>query len=193
MSSKSLASAAIASGLALALPGCYVVPVQVEEGKPPVYAYVPAPSAAAAQVPARNAAPAAAPVVAPVAVTARQTGSIHVRLYPMNDAAAKLGPLQGIVTDNLSGRGTFSLHAQGEQMQGEASRVPEHFPGFGRLIADTLGDAPTNASGAQRGIANAYGTRGSYANCEYVLSSASAGTGACLFSNGARFQLHFGG
>ncbi len=27
--------------LALTLTGCYVMPIQVEEGKPPVYAYMP--------------------------------------------------------------------------------------------------------------------------------------------------------
>lgn len=188
MSSKSLALTAIASGFALTLPGCYVVPVQVEEGKPPVYAYVSAPPGNSAQP-----APRSATLPVAVATAPAQPASIHVRLYPANDAAARLGPLQGIVTDNLSGRGTFSVHAQGEQMQGEASRVPEHFPGFGRLIADTLGDTPVNVPGGRRGIANAYGTRGGYANCEYVLSSGSTGTGACVFSNGARYQLHFGG
>jgi hypothetical protein len=44
----------------------------------------------------------------------------------------------------------------------------------------------------RRGIANAYGARGVNAQCEYVLSGPSQGTGACLFSDGARYQLHFG-
>ena len=30
------------------------------------------------------------------------------------------------------------------------------------------------------------------AQCEYVLSGPSKGTGACVFSDGARYQLHFG-
>jgi len=36
------------------------------------------------------------------------------------------------------------------------------------------------------------GARGINAQCEYVLTGPSQGTGACLFSDGARFQLHFG-
>jgi hypothetical protein len=44
----------------------------------------------------------------------------------------------------------------------------------------------------RRGIANAYSARGVNAQCEYVLNGPSQGTGACLFSDGARYQLHFG-
>jgi hypothetical protein len=43
-----------------------------------------------------------------------------------------------------------------------------------------------------RGIANASGSRAISAQCEYVLSGPSKGTGACVFSDGARYQLHFG-
>jgi hypothetical protein len=42
-----------------------------------------------------------------------------------------------------------------------------------------------------RGIASAAGSRGTYVNCEYALSGHQRGTGACLFSNGAKYQLHF--
>jgi len=171
----------------LSLTGCYVVPVQVEEGRPPVYAYAPVPPG-----PTTAQGPRTAPAAAPYVPLAAVPSAIHVRLYPLNDAAAKLGPLQGIVTDGQSGRGTFTVHAAGEPMQGEATRVPNEFPGFGRVIADALGDAHAQPSGGRRGIANAYGSRGAYANCEYVLSGTATGTGACIFSNGARYQLHFG-
>jgi hypothetical protein len=43
-----------------------------------------------------------------------------------------------------------------------------------------------------RGIASAAGANGTYVNCEYALNGPNRGTGACLFSNGAKFQLHFG-
>jgi hypothetical protein len=44
----------------------------------------------------------------------------------------------------------------------------------------------------QRGIANAYGGRGVSAQCEYVMTAPSQGTGVCLFSDGAKYQVHFG-
>jgi len=178
-----------AAALALGLTGCYVVPVQVEQGQQPVYAYVPiqdAPRAANASArPAQQPAMVAAPA---------NPSNLHVRLYPLNDIAAQWGPLQGVVTDNLAGRGTFSVHAGGEQMQGEATRVPDHYPGFGRVITDALGAMPRSAAGeSRRGVANAYGSRGAYANCEYLLAARAMGTGACVFSNGAKYQIHFGG
>ncbi len=169
--------------LALTLTGCYVMPIQVEEGKPPVYAYMPVGSGqpTAASMPARPVVP-----MQPAAV-------IHVRLYPLNDTAAKWGPLEGKVRDQLSGRGRFSVQVPGEDMHGEATRVPEGFPGFGRIIQETLAQSLASASKPLgRGIANAYGTRGAYANCEYVLSTGGMGTGACKYSNGAKYQLHFG-
>jgi hypothetical protein len=36
------------------------------------------------------------------------------------------------------------------------------------------------------------GARGVSAQCEYVLTGPSKGTGACVFSDGARYQMHFG-
>ena len=35
--------------------------------------------------------------------------------------------------------------------------------------------------------------RGVNAQCEYVLTGPSAGTGVCRFSDGANYQMHFGG
>lgn len=164
------------AGLALSLSGCYVVPIATAPGQPPMYAVAPAPPA--------QGTPSLAP--APAA-------SLHVRLYPVNDTATQWGALQGVVADSHGGRGTFSLQVAGEQLQGEATRVPNNYPGFGRVFAAVLGGAPTAAGGSQRGVANAYGSRGMYANCEYLLSAPGMGTGACMFSNGAKYQIHFGG
>jgi hypothetical protein len=44
----------------------------------------------------------------------------------------------------------------------------------------------------RRGIANAVSPRGVHAQCEYVLTAPTQGTGACVFSDGAKYQLHFG-
>ena len=45
----------------------------------------------------------------------------------------------------------------------------------------------------QRGIANAFGAKGVNAQCEYVITGPALGTGVCLFSDAAKYQLHFGG
>ena len=44
----------------------------------------------------------------------------------------------------------------------------------------------------RRGVANAYGTRGTYVSCEYQMLSAQQGAGHCLFNNGARYEVHIG-
>ncbi|MCE1182411.1 MAG: hypothetical protein LWW81_08930 [Rhodocyclales bacterium] len=113
------------------------------------------------------------------------------RLYPLNDVAGKLGALTAQVSDGLNGRGNFSLTAGGEVLTGEASRVTNEHPGFGNVYRRVFGDGRI-PSGGRRGIANAAGNRGSYISCEYVITSATNGTGACIFSNGAKYQLHFG-
>ncbi|HTP71534.1 MAG TPA: hypothetical protein VML58_04880 [Burkholderiaceae bacterium] len=114
------------------------------------------------------------------------------RLYPLNDAANRAGMLTAVVTDGNGGRGTFSLSYLGDAMQGEASRVEPSYPGFGRVMRDVLGTAPDSQLRGPRGIANASGSRGVSAQCEYVLNAPGRGTGACVFSDGARYQLHFG-
>lgn len=80
---------------ALALTGCYVVPVQQQQ---PQHVIV---------------TPAAPP--APLTFAAR--------LYPANEAAAEYGMQQAVVTNDRNGRGHFSVNIRGEQFQGEATRV----------------------------------------------------------------------
>jgi len=160
---RALLLGALASATLLA--GCYVVPVQPQ---PSIYPP-----------------PQALPAV-PVAAT------YGARLYPLNDTAAQTGMLQATVTDNLNGRGTFSLNFGNELMQGEATRVADNYPGYGRVHQQVYGQSPRPVSGFRKGIANAAGARGAYVNCEYALNAQSTGTGACIFSNGAKYQLHFG-
>ena len=97
--------------------------------------------------------------------------TLQARLYPLNETAGKMGALTATVVDSANGHGTFSLNYAGEVLQGEASRV----------------------AAGKRGVASAAGARGTYVNCEYALNGPNRGTGACLFSNGAKYQLHFGG
>lgn len=165
---------AAAAGLALTLAGCYVIPID-SRYPPPV---VQAPPGATETI----------AVPAPLA----QPAQLEARLYPVNDTAGKMGVLTALVSDNLNGHGRFSLTSGGEQLQGEATRIAADQPGFGNVYRQVYGDVRPPAGG-RRGIANAAGSRGTYVNCEYVLTAATRGVGACVFSNGARYQLHFGG
>ena len=159
-----------------------MVPVDARTGLP-----VPWPQGQNAAAQGQPAAPIAPPAPAnppaPVVYTAR--------LYPVNDIANRAGMLTAVITDGHGGRGTFSLNYLGDSMQGEASRVEPNYPGFGRIHRDVLGVPNVQLQGP-RGIANASGSRAISAQCEYVLSGPSKGTGACVFSDGARYQLHFG-
>jgi hypothetical protein len=99
--------------------------------------------------------------------------TLQARLYPVNETAGKTGALTATVVDTGNGHASFSVTYAGELLQGEASRV--------------------SGGGAGRGIASAAGPRGTYVNCEYALRGPNTGTGACQFSTGAKYQLHFGG
>lgn len=107
------------------------------------------------------------PVPAPAPTTLVTTA----RLYPANDVAAQAGVLTGMVTNHMNGRGEFQLNYAGEVMTGEATRVNND---------------------QRRGVANAYGPRGTYMNCQYQMNSPAQGTGTCTMSNGGRYQLHIG-
>lgn len=131
-----------------ALTGCYVVPVN--QGYPSASA-----SASTAYV---------AP--APSSVT------FAARLYPANEAASAYGMVNGVVTNDLHGRGIFTTTINGESFSGEATRL--------------------TGSSSRGGIANGTGSRGSYINCNYRMNSSTLGTGQCKLSNGALFTMHVG-
>jgi hypothetical protein len=160
----SLARWALALGAVAALPACVVVPADHHRGTPTVVSPVPV-------------------VVAPPAPQV-----LNVRLYPVNTEANRVGPLSAMVVDNLNGHGSFMLTYGGRAMQGEASRVGNDHPGFGRILSDQAGDV-ARLSG-RRGVANAAAT-GINAQCEYVLTGPGTGVGACRMSDGARYQMHF--
>jgi hypothetical protein len=97
---------------------------------------------------------------------------LQARLYPANEVATETGMLSGSVTNMMTGKGFFQLNYRGEILSGEATRVP--------------GDA-------SRGLANAYGQRGTYMTCDYRMTTPYLGTGTCSMSNGAQYQVHIGG
>lgn len=132
--------------------------------------------------------PAAPAVVVQAAPVGPQV--LQVRLYPLNAEATSAGPLSAVVMDNQNGKGSFSVAYQGRNLQGEATRVTADYPGFGTLLSQHFGEGAPRSSG-RRGIANAAGA-GVNAQCEYILTGVSQGVGACQFSDGARYQMHFG-
>jgi hypothetical protein len=158
--------------LALALPafalsGCYVIPMD-HHGNP-VYAVgaPPVPPSVVQTTPYPTGA------TSPVIYSGSAMPAVlNVRLYPANDMATQTGMMTGTVTNMMSGKGRFQFEYRGELLSGEATRVD--------------GDE-------RRGVANAYGSRGTYVSCEYQMMSALQGAGSCSFNNGAKYQVHIGG
>ena len=144
------------------------VPVPTVQGPGPNY-LAPVPGRSS-----RAAAPSYAPsgVEFPAPAGPSSPAALQARLYPSNEVATETGLLSGTVTNMMTGKGVFQLNYRGEILTGEATRVP--------------GDD-------RRGIANAYGQRGTYMNCEYRMTTPYQGTGSCKLSNGAQYQVHIGG
>jgi hypothetical protein len=150
------------SAAAVSLAGCYAIPVGPGPDGTPYYAYSPVPI-----VPAQRT-NGSLPRVAPAGPMA---ASLPVKLYPSNDLANQTGVLTGEVTNLMTGKGRFAFNYQGETLVGEATRV---------------------ANDERRGVAAAYGPRGTFARCEYQMSTPLMGAGSCTFSNGAQYQVHIG-
>lgn len=162
-------SARLAVALAIpafTLSACYVIPLD-RDGRPyyPVAAAT-APGTAQTMVYSDGAA-------RPILYSGSAIPAVlNVRLYPANDAATQTGMMTGTVTNMMSGKGRFHFDYRGESLSGEATRV---------------------AGEERRGVANAYGARGTYVSCEYQMSSPQQGAGTCSFNNGAKYQVHIGG
>jgi len=171
MFSKSRRVVVAGSLAALALSGCVVVPVG-PDGVPiyPAVAAVPYPAAADPAAPYR--APAYTTVPAVVAAPSAPVPSVlQARLYPANEIASRTGMLSGTVTNLMTGKGQFQLDMGGELLSGEATRVPGN---------------------DRSGVASAYGSRGTFMNCEYKMTTPYQGTGTCHVSTGAAYQVHIG-
>jgi hypothetical protein len=96
---------------ALALSGCYIIPVGPEghPAWPPGAVWGPGTTASTPPAKASNA-------PAPPA-------TLQARLYPANDIATQTGMVTGSVTNMMSGKGRFLLDYKGELLSGEATRV----------------------------------------------------------------------
>jgi hypothetical protein len=173
---RSLIPAAVAAALpALLLSGCYVVPIGsdqldrltrvLEQGQTPAAAPTATPNAAVTAG-AKAIPPAASGASAPVVPM-----TLQARLYPTNDIATEVGMVSGTVTNMMNGKGRVQLAYRGEILTGEATRVE--------------GDS-------RKGMANAWGPNGGFMSCEYQMSAPVRGAGTCIFSDGARYQVHVG-
>lgn len=180
---KTIATAAVVLGVATSLVGCYVVPIDPRTGQAYPAALPPAPYSAPSG---------GVTVIQPPAPLPAQPSVLSVRLYPLNPQANLGGLLSAVVVDNNAGHGRFTVAYLGDSLQGESTRVEAGYAAFGRIHNEVLGYTPRSFSG-RRGIANAYGAKGVNAQCEYLITGPGAGTGACLFSDGAKYQMHFGG
>jgi hypothetical protein len=182
MSRSFISATGLAVVAALVLGACVVVPVDPRTGQPYPYAY---PSAG-------DGGPRTTVLMPPPASAPPPPSVLTARLYPLNQQANQGGLLTAVVVDQHTGRGSFTVAYQGDTLQGEATRVDAGYSSFGRIHSEVLGAATRSVNG-QRGIANAYGARGVNAQCEYVMTGPALGTGVWLFSDGAKYQLHFGG
>lgn len=168
--------------LASALSACYVVPIDPHTGQGyPI-----------AHEGRGNMSPGSVTVVTPPSPPGPpQPTVLSARLYPLNPQANKGGLITAVVVDNNTGRGSFTLSYLGDTLQGEATRVDASYAAFGRIYNEVLGLNQRSFSG-RRGIANAFGAKGVNAQCEYLITGPTMGTGACQFSDGAKYQMHFG-
>lgn len=112
------------------------------------------------------------PVAPLVIANAPFPATVPARLYPTNDLARQVGMLNGTVTNMRNGKGRFQLQYRGDTLTGEATRA-------------SSGDA-------HNGVANAYGTRGTFMNCQYRMNNPRQGSGFCTFSDGATYDVHLG-
>jgi hypothetical protein len=163
--------------VAAAMTACVIVPMDPKTGRP--YESVAQPPVVVVQQ------------GAPSAVAPPQWQTVSARLYPTNEVARHAGALQASVIDNGAGRGSFTVSYQGALLQGEATRVDRNYPGFGQIMSQVQGGVNWAQASGQRGIANAANSNSSM-RCEYLFTAAGQGTGACVVSDGARYQIHFG-
>ena len=159
-----LKTAAALTFSAIALSGCYVVPVVDPQGTVQ-YQHYPLPPAGSPVVAAPAAYPAPYPGTALPAI-------LNARLYPDNELATQTGVITGTVANMMTGKGRFQVQYGGEILTGEATRV---------------------SNDERKGIASAFGSSGSFMSCEYQMNNPRQGAGTCTFSNGARYKLHVGG
>ena len=99
--------------------------------------------------------------------------------------------LTAVITDGHGGRGTLSLNYLGDSMQGEASRVEPNYRGSAASTAMCSVCPPCSCRGRAASPTRS-GREPSARNAVRARAGRRRALGACVFSDGARYQLHFG-
>lgn len=167
----------------LALSACVVVPLDPKTGQPYPYPY-------ATQQMSSGPSVVVLPQAQSQAIAAPSI--LNGRLYPVSEQARASGVINAVAVDLGNGRSTFNVNYLGQTLQGESTRVDRNFPGFGRILSQVQGGYNWAGVAGQRGIANAASGTGTSMQCEFVMTNTSQGVGACVMSDGAKYQLHFG-
>ena len=127
------------------------------------------------------------------------------QLYPINDAASRTGAFAIDYEDvGLSGSVNF-ITPDGERFTGSYTTIRTGAVGrsasFGRIYGLQFGRSASAYSFSRRtvsprslpGVLNAYGSRGTSIDCEYLIDRRTRnGTGACRTNKGAIYRMHFG-
>ncbi len=116
--------------------------------------------------------PPGSPFPAAATPSANMPAVLQAKLYPANEMASQTGVVTGTVANMMTGKGVFQVNYLGDVLNGEATRV---------------------SNTERRGVASAFGSKGTYMSCEYQMNTPYQGAGNCTFSNGAKYQLHLGG
>jgi len=135
-------------------------------------------------------------VVGMLAICSACTITRDVQLYPDNDPARALGPLNGSIVGhgNLNGAMTLTM-PNGEILNGRYSIGAGGGVGFGSLYSSVYGATTSSSmsmSGSGEGMADAVGPHGTTAHCEFMNNNFNGhGHGACRISDGAIYRMQY--
>ena len=176
----SFSAVAVAS---LALSACYVVPIDPRTGQP----YPTTSRESVLGLSGHSAAPTPAVVAQPPTPTL-----INVRLYPLNAQANKGGMLSAQVVDNNAGHGSFRCPTSATRCRanrrGSMPAIRRSASSTSRCSAPPRARSPDGAASPMR-TARTASTR----SANTSSPAPGSGTGVCQFSDGAYYQMHFGG
>jgi hypothetical protein len=112
----------------------------------------------------------------------------HARVYPMNDAAMRLGsPVMEFVRGQMHGPVTIAM-PDGETLTGEFQVTDSTSLGVGFSGAHM---ATAIGMGVKSMVVTATGNRGTIINCQGAVDLTAHGTGTCDTNKGAQFRIMY--
>lgn len=142
-------------------------------------------------------------LLASVALFASGCVERTLTLYPDNDAARTLGPLQATILGHGNLHGTITMRLpSGEVLQGRYSIAAGGGVGIGSLYASVYGpggsasasgvSTSTSVSRTGFGEADMMSPQGTTGHCEFVNNNFNGhGHGACRLSDGAVYRMQY--